>query len=129
MKSLRNERGQSLVEFAIILPILLVIIMGIIEFGMMMNSYLAISNASREGARIGIVGSSDIDIKNLIIATSPSLDTEDLVVNISPSDGTRISGDTLTVKVTYNYQLTVPIISIIFHNVVVLNAQTSMRIE
>lgn len=73
MKSLKNEKGQSLVEFAIILPILLLVVMAILEFGMMLNNYLTIQNAAREGARVGIAGGTDTQIQNDILATSPSL--------------------------------------------------------
>jgi len=129
MSGLRNEKGQSLVEFAIILPFLLLLLMGILEFGIMLNSYLTIHNAAREGARLGIVAGSNIEIKQLITNISPNLETENLIVNITPSDGSRKSGETITVEVIYNYQVTIPIISNIIHNVVVLKAQTSMRIE
>lgn len=129
MKGLKDQKGQALVEFAIILPILLLLVMGILQFGMMLNSYLTIENVAREGARTGIIGSSDDEIQNLIISTSPNLDPQSLIVTITPSEGIRKSGDTLTVKVTYNYELTVPIISNLFNNVVVLNGQTSMRVE
>jgi Flp pilus assembly protein TadG len=129
MKSLRNQKGQSLVEFAIILPFLLLLLMGILEFGIMLNSYLTIHNSAREGARLGIVAGSNIEIKQLISNISPNLNTENIIVNITPSEVSRKSGDTLTVEVIYNYQVTVPIISNIIHNVVVLKAQTSMRIE
>ncbi|NSW89702.1 MAG: pilus assembly protein [Firmicutes bacterium] len=129
MKRLKSKKGQSLVEFTIIFPLLLLVVMGIIEFGVMLNSYLAINNAAREGARAGIVGSSSAEIENLIISTSPGLNAEGLIITVTPGDTSRKSGDTLTVKVTYNYHLTVPIISSIFNNVVVLNAQVSMRIE
>lgn len=129
MKSLKNQKGQALVEFAIVLPILLMLVMGIIQFGMMLNSYLAIENASREGARAGIVGSTDAEIESLIIASSPSLDPADLTVTLTPSEANRSSGDTLTVTVTYNYKFTIPIISNLFNNGKILTGQTSMRIE
>ena len=129
MKNLRNEKGQSLVEFAILLPFLLLLLMGILEFGIMLNSYLTINNAAREGARLGIVAGSNIEIKELITNISPNLDTKNLTVNITPSEGSRKSGSTIAVEVIYNYQVTIPIISNIIHNVVVLKAQTSMRIE
>ncbi|ERI91501.1 TadE-like protein [Clostridiales bacterium oral taxon 876 str. F0540] len=129
MKIIRNNKGQALVEFAIILPILLLLIMGIVQFGMMINSYLSIQYASREGARAGIVGSTDAEIKNLIIANSQSLDASKITVTITPDFANRKSGDALTVKLSYSYNLTVPIISSMFKNSVLLNAQTSMRIE
>lgn len=129
MKRLTNESGQSLVEFAIILPILLLLIMGIIEFGLIMNSYLTIQNASREGARIGIVGAADSDIRNRIISDSPNLQTADLTINITPGEGSRSSGDTITVAIYYNYHLVTPIISSLLNNSLILKAQTSMRME
>ncbi|MEK6265098.1 MAG: pilus assembly protein [Clostridium sp.] len=129
MKSLKNEKGQSLVEFAILLPLLLLIIMGIFEFGLMLNSYLTIHNSAREGARLGIVAGSNLEISELISNISPTLDTENLIVNITPAEGIRKSGGTLTVEVIYDYQVTIPIISNILSGVVVLKAQTSMRIE
>ena len=129
LKSLRNQNGQSLVEFAIILPIILLLVMGILQFGMMLNSYLAIQNAAREGARAGVVGSTDTEIRNLIISTSPVLEPVNLNVNVTPGEAERKSGDTLTVNVTYNYKLIVPIINSLFSSGVVLRGQTSMRIE
>jgi len=129
VRSLKNQKGQAMVEFAIVLPILLLLVMGIFQFGMMLNSYITISNASREGARAGIIGSSDEEITQLIIATSPVLEAPNLTVNITPNSDARKSGETLTVNVAYNYKLTVPIISSLFNNVVVLKGQTSMRIE
>lgn len=129
MRSIHNQKGQSLVEFAIIVPILLLIVMGIFQFGMMLNAYLTIENVSREGARIGIIGSSDAEINSAIIASSSNLDPLKLTVSITPDEASRKSGDTLTVKVTYNYELTIPIISNLFNSEAVLNGQTSMRIE
>lgn len=129
MKRLTNQSGQSLVEFAIILPILLLLIMGIIEFGLIMNSCLTIQNASREGARIGIVGAADSDIRNRIISDSPNLQTADLTINITPGEGSRSSGDSITVVIYYNYHLVTPIISSLLNNSLILHAQTSMRME
>jgi Flp pilus assembly protein TadG len=129
MNTLKNEKGQSLVEFAIILPILLLLLFGIAEFGIMLNSYLTIQNVAREGARLGIIGGSDVEIISLIRTTSPNLTSSDMSITITPSEISRRSGDTLTVTVAYKYHMTVPIISSLVGNVIVLTAQTSMRIE
>jgi Flp pilus assembly protein TadG len=53
-----SQNGASAVEFAIVLPLLMVITFGIIEFGMFVYNQQVITNASREGARAGIVASS-----------------------------------------------------------------------
>lgn len=129
MKGIKNQKGQALVEFAMIVPILLLLVMGIVQLGMMINSYITIENASREGARSGSVGDTDSEIRNVVISTSPTLDAKYLTVTITPSEASRVSGDTLTVKLTYNYKITIPIISRLFNDVVVLNSQTSMRVE
>lgn len=129
MKSLKNEKGQSLIEFAILLPLLLLLLMGILEFGLMLNAYLSINNSAREGARLGIVDGSNLEISELITNLSSNLNTENLVVNIIPLEGSRKSGDTLTVEIIYNYKVIIPIISNILNDVVVLKAKTSMRME
>jgi Flp pilus assembly protein TadG len=51
----RSERGAELIEFAIVMPILIFIIAGIFEFGMMFRAFEAVTNAAREGARVGVL--------------------------------------------------------------------------
>lgn len=55
MKFLRDENGQAVVEFALILPILLLILCGIIDFGWIFSAQLAADNCAREGARFAAV--------------------------------------------------------------------------
>src|SRR5262245_52464709 len=50
-----RDRGQSMVEFGLVLLPLFFILLGIIQFGLIFNTYVTITNASREGARIGTV--------------------------------------------------------------------------
>jgi Flp pilus assembly protein TadG len=57
MKKL-NQRGAVAAEFALLLPVLLTILFGIMEFGMIMYGREVVTNATREGARAGIVQSS-----------------------------------------------------------------------
>lgn len=49
----RSERGAELVEFGLTLPLLLLLVLGIIEFGFMFQEYEVVTNAAREGARLG----------------------------------------------------------------------------
>jgi Flp pilus assembly protein TadG len=49
----RSERGAELIEFALTLPLLLLLVLGIIEFGFLFQEYEVVTNAAREGARIG----------------------------------------------------------------------------
>jgi Flp pilus assembly protein TadG len=50
---IRSERGAELIEFALTLPLLLLLVLGIIEFGFLFQEYEVVTNAAREGARIG----------------------------------------------------------------------------
>jgi hypothetical protein len=54
----RREWGQELVEFALVLPVLLLLMYGIVEFGRVIFVYNTLANAAREGARCGIIASS-----------------------------------------------------------------------
>lgn len=51
----RDEEGQNLVEFALLLPVLMYLLMGIIQFGLIFLSYVTVNNAAREGARWGSI--------------------------------------------------------------------------
>jgi len=55
--NLKDTRGAALVEFTIILPLLIVLLFGIIEFGFLLYNQQMLTNAAREGARAGIVAS------------------------------------------------------------------------
>lgn len=51
----KSEKGQSAVEFALILPILLLLILGMIEYGWLLNAQITLTSAAREGARVAAV--------------------------------------------------------------------------
>jgi Flp pilus assembly protein TadG len=127
MKFIRNKKGQSIVEFALIIPILLIFVMAIIEFGFLFNAFITISNASREGARLGSLGGSDIEISNRVDSVSARLDVLLLDVNITPASRDR--GDMVTVIVDYDYQMITPVISNLLSPLVNLEAETTMRVE
>lgn len=51
----RSDRGAELVEFALVLPILLLVVLGIVDFGFLFQRMEVVTNAAREGARIGVL--------------------------------------------------------------------------
>jgi len=53
----RGERGQAVIELALTLPLLLLIVMGVFDFGLMFQRFEVVTNAAREGARVGILPS------------------------------------------------------------------------
>jgi Flp pilus assembly protein TadG len=122
-KKLRQESGAAAVEFAVILPLLILLLFGMLEFGILLYNKQVLTNASREGARAGIVvevpKKTDADIKEIIKkycndpdedATTPPLlinfngasnmiDDSNIIIN-NPS---KLFGEPLTVTVKYTY--------------------------
>lgn len=62
----KNQNGQSAVEFALILPILILLILGMIEYGWLLNAKITLTSAAREGARAAAVAVVDKEAKALI---------------------------------------------------------------
>lgn len=88
-----GERGITAVEFALLLPLVALILFGIIEFGLILYDQAVITNASRDGARAGIVfGSNTINVRTAVNADITRLVTfgaSSNTVNISTNvDGT-----------------------------------------
>jgi Flp pilus assembly protein TadG len=53
--TLKNERGQTMTELALVLPVLVVLVLGIAQFGVAFNNYVTLTDAARAGARVGAV--------------------------------------------------------------------------
>lgn len=100
---LGNEKGQGMIEFALITPILLLMVFGIVEFGNLYRVKLSVDSALREGVRTASVQNTANDVA---ILTSMQLVLSSLTTNqvtISPSQATRQSGDNVTITVNYPY--------------------------
>ena len=124
-----KNKGQAIVEFAIILPILILLLMGIIEFGLFFNTYLNITFASKEGARIASLdtNASNATILASIKGTMPSTTNVTLTVTPQPP---RVTGTTVTVTVSTNYTFITPVVSSLMpSNPYNISAATSMRSE
>jgi len=94
-----NERGATLVEFAVIFPLIIMLVMGIAEFSLAFKDWLTISHASREGARAGATAAHDIaaDIQ-VLEAVEQALTGSDLqsIVNVRVSDPDGVDGTNYT---------------------------------
>ncbi len=124
-KMIRNRRGQALVELALALPLIILLVMGTIEFGRIFHSYLLITNASREGARIAITGASDTEITDKINEVTLTLGS-----GVS-SDVNRYGGNPNPVEVVVTYQnyLITPVLDTIVPNPITLTSTTTMKME
>jgi Flp pilus assembly protein TadG len=103
---LRRERGQSLVEMALVIPVFLLIVMATIDFGWALRSYIVITNSAREGARVGVIGASEDDIKAAAVEKSGGLleEANVTVVNAQEEPGTELS-----VTVDYEHEYISPL--------------------
>jgi hypothetical protein len=66
-------KGQSVVELAVMLPILLIIVVGLVELGSVLFTQMTVTNAAREGTRFGVAGGNDDDITTVVSSTLSSI--------------------------------------------------------
>jgi len=103
----RGERGQALAEFAIVLPLLLLLIAGILEFGRAWNIKQAVTDAAREGARYAVVADGDMTLaivedKIKQRLAQSSIDTAAATIDIT--GGFHEAGE-MTVSVSTQYRM------------------------
>ncbi len=154
-----RQHGQSAVEMALVLPLLLVLLLGLIVAVFMFYSYIQVTNAAREGARAGSVyrltststgyslattvqkaiydSGTGISALGFLTPTGASFDvSDDVDVTLLKPDGTSGDpsdprpGDRLTVQVTYRY--TVPIVAValpVFPQPLVIVRSVMMEIQ
>jgi Flp pilus assembly protein TadG len=106
-----GEKGQAVAEFALIIPIFLLLVFAIVDFGMGFHAWITVTNAAREGARLGAVGGSQAEIEDEVYQTSSSLDADQLSVVVTNAEGDP--GEAVTVDVEYDYELITPLSSVI----------------
>lgn len=129
IRVLKRKNGQSLVETALIMPLIILILMGIIDFGMIFNSYLVVSNASREGARNAAVGKSDNNIVSIVNMASSTLDAAKITTTIYPQQAYRKTGDEVKITVEYQYTFLTPVVSSLMNKPFKLKSVSVMRVE
>lgn len=130
-----DERGAVAAEFALLLPVFLLILFSIIEFGMLMYGREVVTNAAREGARAGIVQgppkrtSGEITSIANNYLTGTGINQAD--VTFTPSNVGLSSPNLLTVAVQYNYNFLIPYIPAVvgIPNPLVITTQVVMRHE
>jgi Flp pilus assembly protein TadG len=141
--SLRRQQGSETVEFAISATLLFILLFGIIEFSVALFDKATLTNASREGARTGILfrpdprntAAEDNAIEEairiyaeqyLISLGGPA----DMAINITRSDPNMSAGSDLVVTVDYPYQfLLLPSFVGTLGGILELSATTTMRAE
>jgi Flp pilus assembly protein TadG len=101
MPALRDDRGAAAVEFALVVIPLLMLVMGIIDFGRVLNQDISLNAAARQAARVMAIKNDATAARNTARAASTDLTPTltDAQITVSPS--TCTSGSTVTVTITY----------------------------
>ncbi|HJU46639.1 MAG TPA: TadE/TadG family type IV pilus assembly protein [Gaiellaceae bacterium] len=99
-----------MVEFALILPVLVILVLGIIQFGIVLHDYIALTDAVRVGAREAAVSRTDPDAISKVEArverAAAALDESQLDITVTPGDpGTWTSGGDVSVEASYPFDI------------------------
>ena len=128
----QKEKGQALVEFAVILPVLLMVLWGIFQFGIAFNDYIQVTSAAREGARKAAVsrslGGPAPQLRPpspLRKAVAPDLHLTTSQITVTPANNWQ-AGTDVTVTVKYPYKINIIGRVVGSGN---LTSSTTMRIE
>jgi Flp pilus assembly protein TadG len=108
----RNDAGSELVELAIVMPILVILLLGIVDFAFLFQRWEVVTNSAREGARLGSLGTADspggydtADVQNRVetfLESGGLRATPTVAVDFDTTDDVNgVIVDTVTVSVTY----------------------------
>ena len=101
-----RDRGAAAVEFALVVPILLTLVIGIIEFGRAYNIQTTLSNAARDGVRVMALQNDVTAAKSAVTFSASGLDIPDSQIEVDPINcAPEDSTPTATVTVTYPFEL------------------------
>lgn len=126
MNVIKNEDGSVIVEFALVSMLLILLLAGIIQFGLVFNTFLVLEDAARNAARTAAIATlSDDQIKSNIINSISPLVLDYSNIQIEPAIRTR--GQMFTVTINYQYQI--PVTFGILPESYSLTAKTSMLSE
>jgi len=134
----RRQKGQAAVEFALIVPIFLIVLFIIVDFGVGLSNWISLTNATREGARYGAVGASPTEIEQRVLDKSTQLIGSDLdpaQITVQyvdeDGDGSVDRGESVVVRTTYDYSLITPLgqlLALTFGGIT-FNSCADMRLE
>ena len=107
-----GEKGQALAEFALLVPIFLILLFAIVDFGMGFHSWITVTNSAREGARLGVVAATEADITNRVFQTA-DLPDEATKMTVTVTNAQGLSGESVVVTVNYDYDLITPLAGLV----------------
>ena len=104
----KNERGQAMVEFALVIPIFLMLLLGILQFGIIFNNYITLTDAARAGSRVAAVSRLEAcpgcEAESAVKDAAGGLDKAKVEVLV---DSTWAPGEQVTVTAKYPYAINI----------------------
>ncbi len=127
----KKRRGAAAVEFAVVAPVFLLLVFGMIEYGRMVMVQQVITNASREGARVGVLdGSSNQDVLDIVDQYLTSGSISGATITVTPTNPEDAEfGDPVTVTVDIPFSQVSWLPSPMYLGGKTLSATTVMRRE
>lgn len=129
----KREDGQSAVEFALVLPILLLLVCGILDFGWLFYNQLSVENSCREGARVGCVNTQETNLDDIVTnrvkATIPDNLKSTTNVTVTLTNPTEpLAGD---VKVTVKAEMSTltPVLGVVYGKTKKLSYTVTIKAE
>ncbi len=107
-----GEKGQALVEFALLVPIFFLLMFAIVDFGMGFYSWITVTNGAREGARLGAVLASADEITDRVY-DSVVLADEDTKMTVTVTNAQGAPGESVVVQVDYDYDFITPLAGLV----------------
>ena len=126
LKFKKNTEGQSLVEFALVLPLLMAVILGMVEFGWILNGKITLTSAAREGARFYAVSKDASKVEETVKKTTVNSGLN--ITEVIPTKEVNYTENIHNVKVTVRGSVN-PIIGLFFHTPVNMESIAIMREE
>jgi Flp pilus assembly protein TadG len=122
----KGQQGQELVEYALALPVMLLLLMSILDLGRVVYVYSALHNSVREGARYGIIRPTDaLGIETVVRTRAVGLDPTQLTVSVFQPNLL-----TIRVRVTYLFTAVTPIVgALVGSNQWMVGSQATMQVE
>jgi len=111
MSTPSRDRGAAAVEFALVLPILLLLVIGIIEFGRAYHVQTTLSNAARDGVRVMALQDSATAARTRVVKSAPTLDLTTDMIKVEPTTPCSGSGSVPDTFATVTIEYPLPLLS------------------
>jgi Flp pilus assembly protein TadG len=121
-----RERGSATVEFALVLPLVLLMALALVQVGLLVKDQVVVEEAARAGARQATVTTDDQEARDAAVAAAVSLDADELDVAVDREGG---AGSAVTVTVVYHAAVDIPLVSWLFPDAVDISGVATMRQE